>query len=60
MSKDYHDICNRVMQANQDMYSGPSVIMKEFESIKNDIKKLSLKIDQIHKLLQNIDNRDNY
>lgn len=60
MSKHINDITNKVLQSNQDLYSGPNIIMKEFESIRQDMKKLSFKIDQVYRLLIKLNNRDNY
>lgn len=60
MSKHYNDICNKIMQSNNDLHTGPNIILKEIESIKKDMQKLSLKLDQIYKLLANLADRDNY
>jgi len=60
MSKYINDITNKILQSNQDLHNGPNVILKEFESIRTDIKKLSFKIDQIYRLIIKLQNRDNY
>lgn len=60
MSKDYHNICNKILQSNKDLYTGPDIIIKEFDCIKKDIKKLQDKIDLIHKLITQINNREDY
>ena len=60
MSKHINDITNKVLQSNQDLHSGPNVILKEFDSIRTDLKKLSFKIDQVYRLLIKLHNRDNY
>jgi hypothetical protein len=60
MSKHINDITNKVLQSNQDLYNGPNILMKEFESIRTDIKKLSFKIDQIYRLIIKLNNRDGY
>lgn len=58
MSKHINDITNKVLQSNQDLYSGPNIIMKEFESIRLDIKKLSFKLDQVYRLLVKFHNKN--
>lgn len=58
MSKNINDITNKVLQSNQDLYSGPNVIMKEFEGIRQDMKKLSFKIDQVYRLLVKLHNKN--
>lgn len=60
MSKDYNNICNKVLQSNKDLYTESS-LLKEFSKVQNDMKKLSSKVDQIYKLLLIMrDERDNY
>lgn len=60
MSRDYKDICNKILQSNQDIYNGPTIILQEFEIIKKDIKRLSDKIDQIHRLIIRLNHREDY
>lgn len=60
MSKHINDITNKVLQSNQDLYTGPNVLMREFESIRQDMKKLSFKIDQVYRLLIKLNNKDSY
>lgn len=60
MSKDYHNICNNILHSNKNLYNDSS-LLKEFSNIQNDMKKLSAKVDQIYKLLLNMnEDRDSY
>ena len=60
MSKDYHNICNNILQTNKNLYNDSS-LLKEFSKIQSDMKKLSNKVDQIYKLLLNMnEDRDTY
>lgn len=60
MSRDFHNICNKVLQSNQELHSGPNVLIKELDSVRKEIKILSNKIDQIYKLIIDLRNQDNY
>lgn len=60
MSKDYNNICNNILQSNKNLNT-ESTLLKEVVKVQNDMKTLSSKIDQIYKLLLNINrDRDSY
>lgn len=60
MSKDYNNICNNILQSNKNLYAESS-LLQEFRKIQNDMKKLSSKVDNIYKLLLNMnEDRDSY
>jgi hypothetical protein len=60
MSKDYNNICNNILQSNKNLYAESS-LLQEFTKIQNDMKKLSCKVDNIYKLLLNMnEDRDSY
>lgn len=60
MSKHINDINSKILQSNQDLYAGPNVVLKEFESVKKDVQKLSMKLERIYQILIQIRDRDNY
>lgn len=60
MSKDYNNICNKILQSNKDLYTESS-LLKEFSKVQSDMRKLSSKVDQIYKLILILrDERDSY
>lgn len=60
MSRDFHNICNKILQSNHDLHSGPNILIKELESIKKEVKTISKKIDQIYQIIIDLRNQDNY
>ena len=60
MSKHYNSICSNILHTNKNLYNESS-LLQEFSKVQSDMKKLSSKIDQIYKLLQDMnDDRDHY
>lgn len=60
MSRDYHNICGRVLELNKDLYANPDTLLKEIESLKKEMKKMSLVIEQIHRLVLEIKQSNDY
>ena len=55
MSRDYHEICKKIYQSNEQLYNRDAII-KEITDVKRDIKILSQKIDKIYDMIVNIIN----
>lgn len=53
MSKDYHNICQKIHQSNDEIYHKENFI-REINSIKKDLKNLSRKLDKIYEILYSI------
>lgn len=60
MSRDYHNICNRVLESNKELHGNPNTLLKEIESLKKDIKRISLTIEQIYRIVLEIKNNNTY
>lgn len=50
MSRDFSKICKSINDNNQRM-NGEYIILQEIESIKNDIKAISKKLDKLNELV---------
>jgi hypothetical protein len=55
MSRDYNQICQKIHQANEQLYSRDTII-KEVSDLKRDIKILSQKLDKIYDMIVNMIN----
>jgi len=60
MSKHYSEICNKVLQSNKDLHSGPNSMLQELQSVRKDIDKIYAKLNYISDLLIQIKNKDDY
>lgn len=60
MSRDYNNICNRVLESNKELHGNPNILLKEIESFKKDIKRMSLTIEQIYRIVLEIKNNNTY
>jgi hypothetical protein len=58
MSRDYHKICNNILQSNNDSHT-KDILQKSLYEVKKELNILSHKVDRIYTLLVNfIDSKE--
>lgn len=60
MSRDYNEICKAIHASNDKIYAGENQILNEVNSIKNDLRTISKKLDKVMDMVVRLIKESNY
>lgn len=60
MSRDYHKFCKSIQESNDKIFNGEHKLYQDLQSIRNDLKILSKKIDRLMDMMVTIINNEDF